>query len=79
MEVGRGTKPFTIRNKPVTKYKHEPRTLTDSLDKQHKQWNKDMRLGTWNVFRLYRAGSLVTVLKELSKYGLDLVGVQEVR
>jgi hypothetical protein len=27
----------------------------------------------------FRAGSLVTVSKELSKYRLDLVGVQEVR
>jgi exonuclease III len=38
-----------------------------------------MRLGTRNVRSLYRAGSLVTVSKELSKYRLDLVGVQEVR
>jgi hypothetical protein len=39
----------------------------------------DMRLWTWNVRSLYRAGSLVTVLKELSQYKLDLVGVQVVR
>jgi exonuclease III len=39
----------------------------------------DMRFGTWNVRSLYRAGSLVTVSKELSEYKLDLVGVQEVR
>jgi exonuclease III len=38
-----------------------------------------MRLGTWNVRSLYRAGSLVTVSNELSKYKLDLLGVQEVR
>jgi exonuclease III len=38
-----------------------------------------MRLGTWNGRSLYRAGSLVTVSKELSKYKLDLVGVQEIR
>jgi hypothetical protein len=38
-----------------------------------------MRFGKWNARRLYRAGSLVTVSKELSKYKLDLVGVQEVR
>jgi hypothetical protein len=36
----------------------------------------DMRLGTWNVRSLYRAGSLVTLPKELSKFKLDLVGVQ---
>jgi hypothetical protein len=38
-----------------------------------------MRLGTWIVRSLYGAGSLVTVSKELSKYRLDLVEVQEVR
>jgi hypothetical protein len=47
----------------------------DSMDKRPKRWNKDTRLGTWKV----TTGSLVTVSKELSKYKLDLVGVQEVR
>jgi hypothetical protein len=40
---------------------------------------KRMRFGTWNVRRLYRAGSLKTVARELGKCKLDLVGVQEVR
>jgi exonuclease III len=39
----------------------------------------DMRFGTWNIRSLHRAGSLVLVSKELSKYKLDLVGVQEIR
>jgi hypothetical protein len=39
----------------------------------------DMVFGLWNVRRLYRAGSLMIVSRELSKYKLDLVGVQEVR
>jgi exonuclease III len=39
----------------------------------------DMRFGMWNVRSLYRAGSLKTVARELGKYKLDLVGVQEVR
>jgi hypothetical protein len=34
----------------------------------------DMRFGTWNVRSLYRAGSLMTVASEISKYKLDLVG-----
>jgi hypothetical protein len=38
-----------------------------------------MRFGLWNVRNLHRAGSLMTVSRELSKYKLDLVGVQEVR
>jgi exonuclease III len=37
-----------------------------------------MRFGTWNVRSLNRAGSLRAVAEEISKYKLDLVGVQEV-
>jgi hypothetical protein len=35
----------------------------------------DMRFGTWNVKRMYRAGSLGAVAEEISKYKLDLVEV----
>jgi exonuclease III len=38
-----------------------------------------MRFGTWNVSCLYRSGSLTTVARELARYKLDLVGVQEIR
>jgi hypothetical protein len=38
-----------------------------------------MRFGTWIVRSLYMAGSLMTVAKEISKYTLDLMGIQEVR
>jgi len=38
-----------------------------------------MRFGTWNVRSQYRAGSLMAAAKELARYKLDLVGVQEVR
>jgi exonuclease III len=39
----------------------------------------DMRFCTWNVRSMYRAGSLRAIAEEISKYNLDLVGVQEVR
>jgi hypothetical protein len=39
----------------------------------------DMRFGTWNIRSLYRVGTLMTVSRELSRYRLDLVGVQKVR
>jgi exonuclease III len=39
----------------------------------------DMRFGTWNVRSFYRARSLKTVLKELDRHKLDLMGVQEIR
>jgi hypothetical protein len=38
----------------------------------------DMIFGMWNV-RSHKAGSLITVAKEISKYKLDFVGVQGVR
>jgi exonuclease III len=49
------------------------------MDKRPKLRKIDMRFGTWNVRSLYRAGSLMTVAKEISKYKLDLLGVQEVK
>jgi exonuclease III len=39
----------------------------------------DMRFGAWNTTSLYRADSQMTVSRKLSRYRLDLVGVQEVR
>jgi exonuclease III len=38
-----------------------------------------MRFGTWNIRSLSRTGLLKTVVRELGKCKLDLVGVQEVR
>ena len=40
---------------------------------------RDMRFGTWNVRSLCRVGSLTAAARELARYKLDLVGVQEVR
>jgi len=39
----------------------------------------DRRIGTWNVRTMYRAGSVTTEARELARYKLDIVGVQEVR
>jgi hypothetical protein len=36
----------------------------------------DIRFGTWNVKSLYKIGSLKTIMRELGKCKLDLVGVQ---
>jgi hypothetical protein len=49
------------------------------LDKRPKREKIYMRFELWNVRSLYRAGSLVTVSGELSRYKLGLAGVQEVR
>jgi hypothetical protein len=57
----------------------KPWNWMDFLDKRHKQKKMDMRFGTWNIRSMYRAGSLRAVAEEISKYKLDLVGVQEVR
>ena len=44
-----------------------------------KQRKRGMRFGTWKVRSLYRAGSFIAAARELARYILDLVGVQEVR
>jgi len=56
----------------------KPRTRTDALVRP-KQRQRDMRFGTWNVRSLYRAGSFTAAARELARYKLDLVGVQDVR
>jgi hypothetical protein len=38
-----------------------------------------VRFGTWNVWSLCKTGPLKSVARELGKYKLDLVGVEEVR
>jgi hypothetical protein len=40
---------------------------------------REILLGTWNIRILYREGSLAAAARELARYKLDLVGVQEVR
>jgi hypothetical protein len=44
-----------------------------------KQWKKDMIFGTWNIRSLCRVGAIKSIVGELEKYKLDIVGVQEVR
>jgi hypothetical protein len=66
-------------NKFVTTISIEPRTWADYLDKGPERRNMDTRFGVWNVRSLYTADSLMTVSRELSRYKLYLVGVQEVR
>jgi hypothetical protein len=73
--LGVGLTTLHRKNKLVSKNLTEPRTWTDSLDKRSKLRNMDMRFGTWNVRSLYRAGSLMTVSRELARYKLDVVGV----
>jgi hypothetical protein len=53
----------------------KPWTWADSLDNGPKRKKMDLRFGTWNARSMYRAGLLRTVVEEVSKYKLDLVGV----
>jgi hypothetical protein len=48
-------------------------TLWYGLRNERGTW----RFGTWDVRSLYRAGSLTAAARELARYELDLVGVQE--
>jgi hypothetical protein len=57
----------------------KPQTWTDTLDKRSKRKKMNMKFGTCNVRSVYMARSLRAVAEEISKYRLDLVGVQQVR
>jgi hypothetical protein len=39
----------------------------------------DMKSGMWNIRSNYRTGSMKTVVRELGKHKLDLMGFQEVK
>ena len=54
------------------------RTETDTLVR-HKQMKSEIRFRTCNVRNKYRSCSLIAAARELTRYELDLVGVQEVR
>jgi hypothetical protein len=69
----------STKNKVVMKILTEPCTWTDSSGKQLQLQDTDMKFGSWNVRSLYRAGFLMSVSEELSKYNSDLVGIQKVR
>jgi hypothetical protein len=70
---------LTVKYKLVTKCHKGHQTWTDSFDERPKLKKMDMRFGTRNVRSLYMAGSLRSVVEEISKYKLHLMGVQEVR
>jgi hypothetical protein len=44
-----------------------------------KQQQGNMGFGTWNVWSLYWPGFLTAESRELARYELDFVGVQEVK
>ncbi|OXU17474.1 hypothetical protein TSAR_009364 [Trichomalopsis sarcophagae] len=47
--------------------------------KNHNQTKRDLRVGSWNVRSLYRAGAFKELLKEGDRYYIDLVAIQESR
>ena len=49
------------------------------LGEASRKIHRKMKLGTWNVRRFYRTGSLKAAARELARYKLDLVGVQDIR
>src|SRR5215475_11562771 len=51
----------------------------ERVSRSFKKQKRDILLGTWNVRSLYMVGSLMAAARELARYKLDLVGVQEVR
>jgi len=62
----------------VTYRSHRLRTRTENLVRQE-QSKTDMEFGTWNVTSDYSSGSLTAAARELARYKLELLDVQDVR
>ena len=43
------------------------------------KWKNPLKIGTWNVLSLYRAGYAKTLIEEINKYDIDIMAVQETR
>jgi hypothetical protein len=71
----------TTTVKTLTSYQtyHTATDQDGSFGKMTQALIMDVRFGTWNVRNPCRVGSLTTVARELQKYNLHLVGVQQVR
>ena len=70
------------QNNPVVNYSATPISGGGGglfLGETSRSRQRGMKIGTWNVRRLYRARSLKAAVRELVRYKLDVVGVQEVR
>jgi exonuclease III len=60
----------------------KPRKLIDNLNNRlgNRTGNAEiLRIGTWNIRTLYKPGSLQYVLKEISRYNVDIMGLQEIK
>jgi len=55
-----------------------PHSYTDLLVRPT-QWEKNTKFGTWNARCLLMSVPLITAVRELARYRLDIVSVQEVR
>jgi hypothetical protein len=51
----------------------------EGVSRSFQKRKRDILLGTWDVRSLYRAGSLTAAARDLARYKLEIVGVQEVR
>jgi hypothetical protein len=51
----------------------------EGVSQRFRKRKRDILVGTWNVRSLYKTGSLTAASRELARYKLDLVGVQELK
>ncbi|KAJ4443652.1 hypothetical protein ANN_05327 [Periplaneta americana] len=75
--LGEGLTTHHRKKQLVTKPNNKPQNGTDSLARP--QQRNVVRFATWNVTSLYRTAGVTLVAKELARYRIDFVGVQEDR
>jgi len=72
--------PVTSKRRPTCIHKSTAlRFSTLKIIRCSYLYTTDMRFGTWNVRSLDRAGSLTAAARQVARYKLDLMGVQEAR
>jgi len=75
---GGANKPLRKKNGLITKWIHVPRAWTDTMVRT-KQYKGNISCRRWNVSSLYVSVSLKAVARELARYKLNLLGVQETK
>ena len=61
----------------VRNFSKEPRK--EGITDDEWMWKRNMKIGTWNVRRLFWSGALKVLHNELSNLDFDVVALQETR
>ena len=84
MKVGEGLTTLLYKNPIVTEtlqdaYPGLGQNVDDLGMLRNMNWKSPIKFASWNVRSMYRTGAATIVEKELSRYGVEIAALQEVR